>query len=236
MTEEITDLVATNDNETALALSADLKALATGNMSDEVFDQIAGSGGYFARLSLQTSTSRLCKQGKIPANHFALITTASKFEDLGKSVDVLVLCARAKAVNMNADEFKVVYDTKSDDFKKLMAESEIKDSGCTYGPEFLVYIPAAKSYALLHCNNASTRRAEVAEALRGLILMGATLGSVYVETTKHEWYTLAVNPCSTISDAPAISDVKENMQKFIDEQKGDEKSETNEGAVETRER
>ena len=64
---------------------------------DDVFKAATKSGDYLPRLQLLTSNSEIVKDGKFPMNHFAIVRDQNN-QDIGESVDVLVVAWRAKAI------------------------------------------------------------------------------------------------------------------------------------------
>ena len=81
-----------------------------------------------------------------------------------------------------------------------------------FGPEFLVYLPAAKEFATLFCGSKSSRRE--APALNALLTKPATLKSRLAETKKHKWQTMAITNCSTPFDLPDLEKLKAVVEKF----------------------
>lgn len=167
---------------------------------DAAFDASASGGGSFpARLQLLTSNSSKCKEGSFPTNHYALVD-GQNYKDLGKNVDVLVIDWRPKALETGDDVINS-HDPESEQFKRIMERSlHEKDSGCMFGVEFLVYIPAAKGFSTFFLGTKSSRRES--KPLRALMGKAATLGSQKIETKKYTWFTNSVSACSTPFDLP----------------------------------
>ena len=197
-------------NEGSL-IPADVASSLPSKYSDEAFDKSASSGNFTPRLQLLTSNSGPCKDGEFPANHYALVKD-SKNQDLGKEVDVVVLSWRPKAMDMSGDSIITSHDPESDTYQQIQTKSETKDSGCMWGPEFLVWIPSAKSYATLFFGGKSSRR--VAPEVKGLMHKGATLGSKKIETPQYSWFTNTCQACSSPGDLPAMDEIKEEINKF----------------------
>ena len=66
---------------------------------DEVFKEATQSGDYLPRLQLMTSNSKICKDGQFTINHFAIVRDQNH-QDVGESVDILVIAWRAKAIEI----------------------------------------------------------------------------------------------------------------------------------------
>jgi len=179
--------------------------------SQEDFQKVVTSGSYLPRLQLMTANSDPCKSGEFPINHYALVQDKI-YKDLGLQVDILLIAWRPKALDMGGEIVIAEYDPESESFKAIIAKSETKDSGCMYGPEYLVWIPAAKSFGLFFMGSKSARRES--PNLISRLLKASTLKSKKIETTSYTWYCPQVTPCSTPFEIPDQEDVKEQVQKF----------------------
>jgi len=177
---------------------------------DDIFKAATKSGDYLPRLQLMTANSDVCKGGKFPINHYALIRDQN-FQDLGEAVDILVISWRPKALEIGENVISV-FKMEHAEFQRIQAKSAEQNSGCMYGPEFLIWIPAVKEFSTFFCGSKSSRRE--APGIRALMAKAATLKSRYVETKKFKWYTPAVIPCSTPFDAPDLVKLKEVVDKF----------------------
>lgn len=178
---------------------------------DDTFKEVVTSGGYLARLQLMTSQSNKCKSGDFPINHYALVRDGSH-TDVGKEVDILLIAWRPKAIQITDETVIAVFDHSTDQFKNIVEQSEVTDSGCLYGPEFLVWVPSQKSYALFFMGSKSSRRES--PNVKALLGKAGTLEPKHVVTKKYEWYTPAIKPCSTPFDTPDTEDLKEQVEKF----------------------
>lgn len=164
----------------------------------------------FKRVQLMGSNSQEVKEGKFTMGHFALID-GQEHEDLGDSIDCIILDWRPKAMKVKVDVV-VLYDAESADFKKIVTDSEVQDSGCMYGPEFLIWIPA-KGFVPYFLNNKSARYE--ARALYALIGKAATIKSILVKGQKYSWHAPKVKPCTVPLDSmPLEEDVKSEVDRF----------------------
>lgn len=196
------------ENENALIPAEVAGELA--KYGDDVFSATAASGDYLPRLQLMTAASEKCKSGVFPINHYALIRDQN-YIDLGESIDVLIVTWRPKALEIG-DEVISVFKPDHPEFQRIQAKSSEQDSGCMYGPEFLMYIPAQKSFATFFCGSKSSRRES--PNIRALMTKAATLKSRFVETKKYKWYTPSVTSCSTPFEMPDMEDLKKSVDKF----------------------
>jgi hypothetical protein len=177
---------------------------------DNVFKEVASSGDFFPRVQLMTSSSDKCKTGEFPINHYALIRDQAH-EDLGTAVDVLVVAWRPKALDTN-DPVISVYDPADPQFARIKEKSGEKDSGCMFGPEFLLYIPSKKEFATFFMGSKSSRRES--PNVKARLQKAATLKANRIETPAYTWYAPMVQPCSTPFDLPEHDDLMEVVTKF----------------------
>jgi hypothetical protein len=204
-----------DDNDEALITVPQGGALA--EKSDDIFDDVVSSGGWLPRLQLMSSNSKPCKSGSFPTNHYALVQ-GQQLTDLGNETDLLVIDWRAKALEMG-DEIISNYDPKSEEFIRIREKSGEQDSGCMFGPEYLVYVPSEKQFALFFMGSASARRE--APALKTRLQKAATLKVQMIDGKKHSWAAPAVTPCSSPIDLPDQEAVMEQLEKFNNPQSSD---------------
>jgi len=113
---------------------------------------------YLPRVQLLDGNSKLCKEKGQKAGNYLLIRSNDSFDDLTNQFDTIVFARRAKAVRMNTAGIFSFFDPEHDEFKKIMDESEVKDSGCFYGPEYLGYLKGLKTWYTLLCGSKTARR------------------------------------------------------------------------------
>ena len=178
--------------------------------SDDDFAAAASSGSYFPRLQLMTSNSKQCKNGEFPINHFALVVDQT-FTDLGDEVDILVLSWRPKAIDIG-DEIISVFDPNADEFKRIQQEAENPNSGCMFGPEYLVYIPQVEKFATFFMGSKTMRRE--APNVKARIKKAGTLKAGKIENKKYTWFSPQIVPCSTPFDPPAQDKLLEAVESF----------------------
>lgn len=176
---------------------------------DDAFDNIAANG-FMPRVQLMTSSSKPCKEGEFPVNHYALVKGQQNI-DLSGEVNCLVITWRPKAMRMG-DSVMAVYDINNPEFKKIEEESGEQDSGCMYGPEFLIYLPNEKEFATLFMGSKTARNES--PNLKALIGKAATLGHQKISNKKYTWVSIQVTPCSTPFDIPPIESIQEVAEKF----------------------
>ncbi len=117
----------------------------------EAFESTTSGGNRLPKLSLKTSNSEACKEGKTNINSYALEAN-EKLTDIGKEITGLVVGFRAFALDFSDKENIVLTgDANSEDYKRIKAvvDSNKKESGCMCGPEFLIYLPEENTYTQL---------------------------------------------------------------------------------------
>jgi len=199
------------DDEDGALLPAEILAASVSKFDDSQFDLATKSGDYLARIQLMTSNSDKCKDGSFPMNNYALVKDQN-YVDLGSSVDVLCVAWRPKALEMG-EAVITVFDPSQAEFQRIQEKSSEPNSGCMYGPEYLLYVPSAKAWATFFMGTKSARRE--APALKALLHKGATLSSHKIETPKFTWFAPRITKCSTPFELPEdMEELKEQVDKF----------------------
>lgn len=183
---------------------------------DDVFEIVSKVGDFLPRLQLMTSNSDQCKDGSFQVNHYGLVK-GKNIEDLGESIDILVLTFRPKAIEMGETTI-CVYDPKpingraTGEFARIAEKSEIPNSGCMFGPEFLVWIPSTKEFATFFMGSKSARNES--PNVKRLLGKAATLKSQKLQNSRFVWYSPLATPCSTPFELPGTAALAEVVQKF----------------------
>lgn len=179
---------------------------------DETMDKVSKVGDFLGRLQLMTSNSDKCKSGEFPINHYAYVQGES-FTDLGKEVDILVVCMRPCALDTSGDSVVSVHDPEDPVFKDIQDRADnVQNSGCMYGPEFLLYLPKIQKFCSFLMGSKTARRES--PKLRAKVRKAATMKSKKIETPKFTWYGPEVNDCVTAFDTPAVDDIVREAEKF----------------------
>lgn len=194
---------------------------------DKNFDAVS-SGGFLPRLQLMGSSSNAVKESKINQGHYALVKGKDQIEDLTKEVQVIVLAWRPKALEIGTETVLSVYNPKSEDFNRIALKSEESDSGCMYGPEFLVWVPSQKCFATFFMSSKTARRE--APQLKGLMGKAATLKAQLIKAKKYAWHGPVVTPCSAPLDLPDMEKAREEALKFNNPPESDTEAAPDAGA------
>jgi hypothetical protein len=192
------------------------------NKHDETAMSAVSAGGKFLpRLQLMTSRSEQCEINGFPTNHFAVVES-NDYQDIGESVDILIISWRPKALDTKAEDGVIsCYDPKFVDgkptgvFAEIQKKSEGKDSGCMYGPEYLVFIPSLDLFATFFCGS-KTLRYEVPQ-FKKRIGGAATLRPhmIHIKKGDRKYFSTKVYDCTTPLDVPEQTRITEEAEKFL---------------------
>ncbi len=175
-----------------------------------------GGGGFLPRLQLFISNSDLVKRDKIGQNHYGLVTGKDQLDDLGREVDVLLICYRPRALDTSDKEnIRASSIVGSDLFKEIQdrADNE-QNSGCLYGPEYLIYVPKSQKFATVLFGSKTSRN----EAKNAHQYVGkpCTFKSRLITTPKFSWQAMLVTACSTPFDIPTRDILVEQAKVFLE--------------------
>lgn len=176
---------------------------------------VAASVDYLPRIKLcQGSAKEVAKKKVKAGGNFALIRTKDDIEDLGDEVEMVMVAGRPKAMS-TGDTILSIFEDESPEFKQLQADSKVKDSGCFYGAEYLVYLPSHACFATLFLNNPTARRET--GAFHSRLGGAALLCSHYIdpEGSKFAWWgPLCKDLTTPIADLPEPDEFIEQATKF----------------------
>lgn len=183
---------------------------------------------FLRRVQLVTKGKLVDQQIVAPGNY--AIPDDDTAEDLGDHIDVLVLAVRHKAMDTNVSPPVVSYDAGSELFKEIVTKAGTKDSGCMFGPSFLVFERKTAQFLELFLGNESGRQEakklvtflpvseEVAKAT-GLTAQGpqvCTLRSRFIKKPRYSWHVPVANKCSTpIENLPPLEEIVAEINKFL---------------------
>jgi len=181
-------------------------------VSEKEFKEIVG-GDYLPRLQVVDSSSKVCKKDLAKAGNYALIRAEDDVVDLTNQIDVLVVHMRFTALDFSDGDAPVFNHVRdSAEFKRIEEESKVRDSGCMWGPEFLLYVDSVKAFATYLCSSATSRRES--KNIIKLVRKAATFKTHYIEKGKYSWHGPLIIPCSTAFDIPDPEEIKAQAMKF----------------------
>lgn len=218
---------------------AKLGALPLSNVNPNELAQRYKTNSFIKRLQLVTK-GKLVDQGLVKPGHWGVPSGDEEAEDLGEAVDVLVLAIRDKALDTNENPPVASFDPDSELFQQIQEAAGQKDSGCMYGPSFLVYERSSGQFLEVFFGNASGRQ-EAGKLIPFLPIseeqakqfgpkfkaqgpQAATLKSKYIKRAKYAWHAPVVVKCSTpFDDLPEQQAFVDQITKFLNpEQDGPE--------------
>ena len=197
----------------------------------EEMTELSKGVDYLQRFQLVTK-GKYVDTGKITPGHYGIpLPGGEEIEDLGDSVDILPLAVRAKALDMSDRSAVVaVYDMKTPEFKDIKARASEKDSGCMWGPSFLVVERSTGRCYEFFMGTKSARAvsgdlvnflpvSEATAASQGCDAHGplpCTLTVRYAKRGDWGWHVPVINKCSEpFTNTPSLDVLKEEIQKFV---------------------
>lgn len=205
-----------------LALVGQTQDLAVSQqVSEEDAAAIVKSGDWLPRVQVMGSTSTLVQEGKLPVGIFALVHSKGNFVDLGKQINFLGIAFRAKAMRFTAKPISI-FDRNDEEFKQIQIDSQKQNSGCGWGPEFLLWLPAQATFATLFCSSPTLRNAapDILAIMRKdptTYGPGAVTGEPhFIKTETRSWWGARFYQCTTPLP-PVVDDEAEWKAKYKEE-------------------
>lgn len=210
----------------------DAAALPTTELvSAEEMNELSKGVDYLQRFQLVTK-GKYVDTGKITPGHYGVpLPGGEEIEDLGTSVDILPLAVRAKALDMSdRDAVVAVYDMNTPEFRDIKARSSEQNSGCMWGPSFLVVERSTARCYEFFMGTKSARAvsgdlvnflpiSEATAAAQGCDAHGplpCTLTARYAKRGDWGWHVPVVNKCSEpFTNTPSVESLTEEIKKFV---------------------
>lgn len=221
-------------------------ALSTQTAEDlKALDAMTSSSSFLQRMQLYSKGKSGASGTIIDGGHFGIPRSSDDIVDLGKSVDMLVIARKAKAIDMSDTDNIIVSNSPSDaEFKRIVDLADnTRDSGCAYGPTYLVYERSTSSFYELFMGNKSGRyaSAKINEFLPSVGEDGTpnfptmTLTSEYITKGKWNWFAPKPTAGLTAIDIPNAEALKSEIERFM-KPEGEEGVETVEAPASSRKR
>lgn len=180
----------------------------------DALDTVTKAGDYLPRIQVMGGNSDLVKRGNFPLGQFALFQGKNP-TSLTKEFTAVLISMRPKA--MQFSPIKSVYDSSTQDFKDIQAKAdEGGQSGCGYGPEYLLWLPDYQLFATLFLSNKSGR-AESGK-VQGFMTKACTFKCELAENKKRNqaWHVAAVSEYTggTINNMPEEAKLIAVASKF----------------------
>ncbi len=208
-------LIATGGSASALSI---LNQQSAGDLA--LLDKLSQPTTFLPRIQLYTKGKPIDKK-LIESGHFGVPKQGDEILDLGTSIDILPLLRKAKAIDMSdADNLIVSNDPNSDEFKRIVHDADNKtDSGCAYGPTYLVFERTTGCFYEFFCGNKSARYESpkinrylpvtpemvaagppVTDEKEPRFAKPLTLRAVYIEKGRWSWHAPKAEDCLTPFD------------------------------------
>jgi len=181
-------------------------------VNEDEFNKEVSVGNYLPRIQVVDSNSRVCKKKQAEAGSYAFIKSEDDVIDLSNQFDALIIHVRFTAIDTSGDTPVFCHDKESATYENIVERSGGTDSGCLYGPEFLLYVPSMKAFATFFCASATARRES--KNIYKLIKRGATFKTHYIEKGRYSWYGPLVIECSTPMELPDMEEIKKVATEF----------------------
>ncbi len=185
------------------------------NPYDENKGEMFAGGGFLPRLQLFTSASDVVKAGTFPINHYGLVISKDQIIDMEREVDVAFIAWRPRAIDASdRNNIRASSITSSDLFKEIKhTQDTVPNSGCMYGPEFLVWVPREEKFATVLFGS-KTARNEAPKA-GALMHKPATFKSRLIDNGENKWQAMVVIACTTPFQFPAKDEVNRVTAEFL---------------------
>lgn len=215
-------------------LFAGENALSTQSVDElRELNAMSNASSFLQRLQLYSKGKSGPNGTIIEGGHYGIPKSGEEIEDLGNSIDVLVIDRKAKAIDMSdTDNIIVSNDTKSDEFKRIVDMADnVKDSGCAYGPTYLVYERSTRQFYEFFCGNKSGRyesskintylpvtaamiEAGLTKESEPRFSKPMTLKSQYVKKGKWEWFAPKAEDALGTIELPPAEQLRAEIERF----------------------
>ena len=172
-------------------------------------EAVAKGAEFLPRIQLVTK-GKYVDEGKISPGRWGIPQPGGdEIIDLGDSLDVIPFDCRPKALDVSdRDAIVSSYDIKAAEFQRI--KTAPKNSGCMWGPSFLVLERSTgKLYELFFSNKSGRNEAG---KLRPFLPTAAnegqpapaSLGIRYKKTSEYGWHVPVITKCSEPFDPAAV--------------------------------
>lgn len=189
------------------------KEISGGALSTDFADVIASAKTFLDRLQLFGSKSDACAEGKIAIGRYGIVKDKD-IVDLGPEIDVVIIAWRSKALQITPDDILVCFDIKDKLYEEIKVKSEVKDSGCMHGPEFLIWIPSESVFVTYHMSSKTARRE--AKKMEPLLGKAAIFKVQLIDPPKsrYKWHGPVIMPCSAALEVPSMEEIQTVVDVF----------------------
>ena len=183
------------------------------DLAPEQFNALVQTSEYIRPLNILQQMSKVFQDPQFNGRAGQIIfdMSAPTRKLLGNTVDIVPIMYRPHAMLIKNDEIvKETFDLNDPIYNEIQGLAATKEKGALPGLDFLVWVPAVKSYAVYFMYKTATR---IAPEIKSRMKQPITLGSKLVEYNGNSWYTPTVTPTTAEIELP--TDVEE-LNKVID--------------------
>lgn len=211
----------------ALATLPSLSQIGSTAAPSTVLAELTKAGDYLDRIQLYQGGSNAAKENKVRAGHYG-IPKGEDVDELGERIDLLVFAVKPKALDTSGETPVAAHDPESAEFKRIKETAEtVKDSGCMFGLEFLVFERSTGKFYTYFASGASARR-EASKMIPDKEILQITMSARFIKK-QYSWHAPVVSKCSTpFTNAPTLDQIKAQVEKFFKNE--DEREEVKEPA------
>lgn len=169
---------------------------------------------WLGRLTLTNGQSEVVVSGKIGIGRYLYEYSKDEQVDLGRDLDIMVIAGRAKALDFGVSPPVSSYSATDEHFKSVVERLKVdqKDK-CGFGPEFLVWVPAAKKFMTLFLMSWSAKK--IAKPLNALVGKWAHLSaSMSTNADNKAYWVPTVGPLSIAGEAPDPTEFEKAFHEF----------------------
>jgi len=204
-------------------LGQGLHALTTAGQDLAALDSLSKSAGKsdFTRRVKLFVAGKNVDLDQIKKGNFGFFASKEDLVDLGQSMDVLVIARKAKAVDLSDTSNVIVEnDVNSPEFQRIMADADVKDSGCSFGPCYLLYERTTDTFLEFFCGNKTARyESSVINSYLPTADHGPkpmTLGRELIEKGRFSWFGPKASDCITpFSTLPEADRLVAKVEDFL---------------------
>lgn len=211
--------------------SKDLVSRSTDDIKE--LDRMSQGSDFLRRVQLYSKGPNIDK-GNIPGGHFGIPMAKDDITDLSESMDILVIERRPKAIDMSdTDNLIITYDSTSDEFRRIEEQASVRDSGCCFGPSYLIFERTTAQFYEYFCGSKSARieSSNINKYLpvtQGMIDAGVTketeprgpkpctLKATLVEKGRYTWHVAKAEECLTpFKSLPTGEALNKELTRFL---------------------
>lgn len=178
---------------------------------DSIFNDLTIQGGFLPRLNLYTGRSKIVQKDLFKANHYGVVVGKDKLNDLGENVICVPLAYRPMALDLREKKAVALFDPGSAQFKAVQTESNVKDSKCMCGIQFLVHVQNF-GLATFYCASKSAKM--LAPHIRKLMNQFISLGSHTVEAGEWVYRAPTVVLSNVVYELPDVQELIAKRNEF----------------------